>query len=608
MSALPFTSLKFICSCCCWITCLVILIRPGGYFSSAAFVYRNPGDFSGDSAYKNTRNNNSRNNYGSTSSESSTTTSGSSNSNSAPEGVINNNSRANYSLNRTKNVINNPSNDFVVSGDPSGTHGNNNYHYYLNDDGGDRYSSKEPSKRAVSDGNDFYDENTDMSYDDDEDDDYIQTNTTEKGRFLGSVCEDTCNPDLQHVVCDATTGLCECEKLYPVKLGPTKGCAKPKKIGEQCFYRAACTFADQHSTCTQVQHKAVCDCSEGYHKVVIGRPNKRVFCAEDLVLISTDTSTLLGIASGIAVLTGLMCFVLKLFSRARYSRPRNYANANHAPPMVFSSDTGIPLTLSGRPSSRSSQRSDSTPLSCGTFRRPSSGGSRGPLVPASRAGAARAAAILLISCHLQATKDGNKHRRTLSDVAEGSTDGLGSRRPSLASLHSSVSSARSYSAKRLERERNEKEQRQALQELRLSRQRDSDAAQHQPAQPQQQLQLQQQTSTPSPSPRTPHSTDELLPSVQEDKEAFYNEVATTSGTSLPSTSRSKLTHQKSSGSLPLTATATFSSTVPSAIPGKKKIKCNSGETAFNSSVVCTTAFTNNNDTGNCSNVVDIFES
>ncbi|XP_044585806.1 uncharacterized protein LOC123265903 isoform X2 [Cotesia glomerata] len=568
MSALPFTSLKFICSCCCWITCLVILIRPGGYFSSAAFVYRNPGDFSNDSAYKNTRNNN---NYGSTSSESSTTSSGSSNRNSATEGVINN-SRANYLLNGTKNVIiTNSNNDFVVSGDPSGSRGNNNYHYYLNDDGGDRYSGKEPSKRAVSDGNDFYDENTDMSYDDDEDDDYLQTNTTEKGRFLGSVCEDTCNPDLQHVVCDATTGMCECEKLYPVKLGPTKGCAKPKKIGEQCFYRAACTFTDQHSTCTQVQHKAVCDCSEGYHKVVIGRPNKRVFCAEDLVLISTDTSTLLGIASGIAVLTGLMCFVLKLFSRARYSRPRHYANANHAPPMVFSSDTGIPLTLSGRPSSRSSQRSDSTPLSCGTFRRPSSGGSRGPLVPASRAG---------------------------------------SRRPSLASLHSSVSSARSYSAKRLERERNEKEQRQALQELRLTRQRDSDAAQHQPAQPQQQLQLQQQTGTPSPSPRTPHSTDELLPSVQEDKEAFYNEVATTSGTSLPSTSRSKLTHQKSSGSLPLTATATStsSSTVPSAIPGKKKLKCNSSETAFNSSVVCTTAFTNNNDTGNCSNVVDIFES
>ena len=90
--------------------------------------------------------------------------------------------------------------------------------------------------------------------------------------------------------------------------------------------------------------------------------------------------------------------------------------------------TGIPLTLHGRPSSRSSQRSSNAgPLSCAFTRRPSSGGSRGPLVPTSRAGAARAAAILLISCHLQATKDGNKHRRTLSDVAEGSTDGPGRR-------------------------------------------------------------------------------------------------------------------------------------------------------------------------------------
>lgn len=98
---------------------------------------------------------------------------------------------------------------------------------------------------------------------------------------------------------------------------------------------------------------------------------------------------------------------------------------NNSPKINF---TGIPLTLHGRPSSRSSQRSSSAgPLSCAFTRRPSSGGSRGPLVPASRAGAARAAAILLISCHLQATKDGNKHRRTLSDVAEGSTDGPGRR-------------------------------------------------------------------------------------------------------------------------------------------------------------------------------------
>lgn len=88
---------------------------------------------------------------------------------------------------------------------------------------------------------------------------------------------------------------------------------------------------------------------------------------------------------------------------------------------------------------------------------------------------------------------------------------VGSRRPSLASVHSSTSSSRSYSARRLEKERNDKEQRQVLQELRLAKQRE-------------QLQQQQQPVIPTPSPRTPHSTDELLPSVEEGKEVFYNEV------------------------------------------------------------------------------------
>lgn len=88
---------------------------------------------------------------------------------------------------------------------------------------------------------------------------------------------------------------------------------------------------------------------------------------------------------------------------------------------------------------------------------------------------------------------------------------IGSRRPSLTSVHSSTSSARSYSARRLEKERNEKEQRQALQELRLAKQRE-------------QQQQQQQQIAPTPSPRTPHSMDELLPSVEEGKEVFYNEV------------------------------------------------------------------------------------
>ncbi|XP_014475510.1 PREDICTED: uncharacterized protein LOC106744893 isoform X2 [Dinoponera quadriceps] len=350
-----------------------------------------------------------------------------------------------------------------------------------------RRTREQPGGDDAVRGSSYLDKDVDV-YDDGQiptngdDEDYLETNiTAEKGQYLGSPCDLVCNPELQHVFCDAITGFCECEKFYPVRLGPTKGCAKPKRLGEQCFYRATCTFEDQHSTCTQVQHNAVCDCEEGYHRVALSRPNKKVFCAEDLVLITTDIPTLLCIASGIAIFTAMICFVLKLFSRARYSRPRHYANANHAPPMLFSSDTGIPLTLHGRPSSRSSQRSGSAgPLSCAFTRRPSSGGSRGPLVPASRAG---------------------------------------SRRPSLASVHSSTSSSRSYSARRLEKERNDKEQRQAVQELRLAKQRE-------------QMQQQQQQVVPTPSPRTPHSTDELLPSVEEGKEVFYNEqVPTTSDVS-----------------------------------------------------------------------------
>lgn len=100
---------------------------------------------------------------------------------------------------------------------------------------------------------------------------------------------------------------------------------------------------------------------------------------------------------------------------------------------------------------------------------------------------------------------------TLISLQCGSFFRIGSRRPSLASVHSSTSSSRSYSARRLEKERNDKEQRQALQELRLAKQRE-------------QTQQQQQQVVPTPSPRTPHSTDELLPSVEEGKEVFYNEV------------------------------------------------------------------------------------
>lgn len=118
--------------------------------------------------------------------------------------------------------------------------------------------------------------------------------------------------------------------------------------------------------------------------------------------------------------------VLHLFSKTKYPRTRHFADAHHGPPIMFASDTGklavsfcrfvsanachhfegIPLTIqSQRPSSRSSQRSSGS-IGSYTGRR-SSGAqqSKGVNVSQSRQGAARSAAILLYSFHLNALKD-----------------------------------------------------------------------------------------------------------------------------------------------------------------------------------------------------------
>lgn len=89
---------------------------------------------------------------------------------------------------------------------------------------------------------------------------------------------------------------------------------------------------------------------------------------------------------------------------------------------------GIPLTLhGGRPSSRLSQRSSAGTLNYALKRKSSSSDyGHSSLIPASRTGVARAAAILLISCQGQNNEtNGKNHRRTLSDVVEGSSDELG---------------------------------------------------------------------------------------------------------------------------------------------------------------------------------------
>ncbi|XP_073942597.1 uncharacterized protein isoform X2 [Choristoneura fumiferana] len=233
-------------------------------------------------------------------------------------------------------------------------------------------------------------------------------NISERGMYLGSPCERTCSPRLLHVRCDPATASCQCDPKHPVSLGLAHGCAKAKKLGEQCFYRQTCRAFDPHASCVQVNHNAFCQCDAGYHSTSHSRPTQRVFCTEDLVLLTADMPTLLGVASGIFVLAGLLCMVLHLYTRARY-HPAHLADARLTPPCLYSlNDTGGTLSAT-RASSRASSRSGGTgaTLDSASSRRASR---RGVAVSASRAGAARTAAILLISRHLKAVRrDGGAH-------------------------------------------------------------------------------------------------------------------------------------------------------------------------------------------------------
>ncbi|XP_075971257.1 uncharacterized protein LOC142973452 isoform X4 [Anticarsia gemmatalis] len=296
-------------------------------------------------------------------------------------------------------------------------------------------------------------------------------NISEKGMYLGSPCEFTCNPKLLHVYCDPTTASCQCDPKHPVALGVAKGCAKPKKLGEQCFYRQTCRAFDAHASCVQVNHNAFCQCDPGYHSTSHNRPTQRIFCTEDLVLLTADMPTLLGVASGIFVLAGLLCMVLHLYTKARY-HPTHLADARLTPPCLYSlNDTGTGGTLSAtRASSRASSRSGCT---SGTLEAESVGGTGG-------AGGSRRAS-----------------RRGVPVSASRA----GSRRPSLSSVQSSSSSIRSYSAKRWEREREQKERRQMS--MRLAQLHDKMAAGREVPK-----------HAPTPSPRSPNnSTDGLLPSL-----------------------------------------------------------------------------------------------
>ncbi|XP_068142435.1 LOW QUALITY PROTEIN: uncharacterized protein [Drosophila tropicalis] len=348
------------------------------------------------------------------------------------------------------------------------------------------------------------DDDYDASYPDDIDDlEALINNKSAKGKYIGAPCNELkCDAKLLHVSCDKDTQICSCERNYPVQLGLIKGCAKPKKLGDQCFYDETCIYNDENSLCVQVRHNAMCQCANGFHSVSYTKPTRRVFCTPDLSELSSDLPTLLGVSTGIAVLAGLICMVLHLFSKTKYPRHRNYGDANIPPPILYSSDTGIPLTVhSARPSSRSSIRSTGSIGSYGN-RRASAGGIAGASASGGGSGSGGG---------------GGASKGILV-----STSRTGSRRPSLASVHSTSSSVRSYSMMRFEKEVQQKEIRQEM-KLRLARlQQQQHLTQNKPQIVIGEALLQHgalsRVSMPTPSPLTPNSLDELLPSLDENQE------------------------------------------------------------------------------------------
>lgn len=71
-----------------------------------------------------------------------------------------------------------------------------------------------------------------------------------------------------------------------------------QKLDDQCFYDLACSYSDENSVCTQINHNAICQCKEGYHAVTHSKPTRRTFCTQsDLWSIDSFLRSLNGFNS-----------------------------------------------------------------------------------------------------------------------------------------------------------------------------------------------------------------------------------------------------------------------------------------------------------------------
>ncbi|XP_049820438.1 uncharacterized protein LOC126264863 [Aethina tumida] len=264
-------------------------------------------------------------------------------------------------------------------------------------------------------------------------------NSSDIGTYIGAYCVSACSVNLLHVYCNPRTNMCSCEKSFPVKLNPHVGCGEAKRLGDQCYYKETCQYTDQYSSCIQIHHNAVCQCIDGYHSVSLQKPSVKMFCSKDIVIITTDFRTFVGVLAGIAVLTGLICFTLHLFNQNLYENHHSrFGNTN----LTLFADNSDRLEMPIAEQSMTSRASSNKSF---TYQFQKSGSSQNSHVGSP--------AVLLLSYHVPS-----------NEVICKTDNRMGSRRPSYSSVHSTIS-INSYSSRRYEREREQKEEREMQRRL-----------------------------------------------------------------------------------------------------------------------------------------------
>nr|XP_027232382.1 uncharacterized protein LOC113823868 [Penaeus vannamei] len=173
---------------------------------------------------------------------------------------------------------------------------------------------------------------------------------------FGDPCVDSCNPDT-HTICDNKTKTCKCDRHHPV---PINGeyCVKPALLGKPCIHEDQCQYHDVHTICIEYDvNYTECKCRDKYEvKVIEGLPISNL-CFPSLEALKADVPTLLGLGLGMSVLSALICLVLKIFARARFVRPRRYADARINPPLTVS-ETYAAFALAANASTSSSPARD----------------------------------------------------------------------------------------------------------------------------------------------------------------------------------------------------------------------------------------------------------